>query len=228
MAECYIVQPLKDVTRNGTGKWTSASNYSFWWNDGVSTYTYTVTIPNVSNISSVKFAGNFYLDPGDCRYNSTSFLRITKGTSIVAEGPSEQTLSVAAGDVLTVTVFIDATITGGNGYYGQSAMSITYDKMRFVTAVTLPTISEMQYAGEVNRLASILGVSTMSQGAEMARAQCQNIGSAIGTMNASWNGTGSPATVVTFDTTEPKSVNINSCVTNMTGKYSIRSIINPN
>lgn len=225
MATTYIVQILKPITRTGVGKWNGTSR-THWWNDNIASYTYNVYIPNVPGISSVKWAANYYLDRGDCNYSSSCYIRVKKGSSIIAEGVSETTLSVSPGDHLTVEVYISVSITGSPQYYGQSNMSVTYDNMRFITAVTLPTISQQLKASDVNTLATVMGTGPVSQGGAIARSPVAALGNATGNLADSWYGAAIGGST-SIDTTKPLKSNIDAVVTRMTNRYIQRSTINP-
>lgn len=226
MATTYIVQLLEPKTRYGTGKW-NGSNRNHWWNDRVDTYIYNVYVPNVPGISSVKWAGNYYLDKGDCSYASSCYIKVKKGTTELASGVSETTLSVNPGDHLTVEMYFSVSITGSPQYYGQSDMSVTYDNLRFITAVTLPTISQELKASDVNTLATIMGTGPVSQGGAIARSPIAALGNATGNLADSWAGAvigGSTS----IDTTKPLKSNIDAVVTRMTNRYIRRSTISAN
>lgn len=225
MATTYIVQLLEPKTRYGTGKWNGTSR-TFWWNDNVASYTYNVYIPNVPGISSVKWAGNYYLDRGDCSYSSQCYIKVKKNGTELVSGVNETTLSVNPGDHLTVEMYFSVTITGSPQYYGQSGMSVTYDNLRFITAVTLPTISQQLKASDVNTLATIMGTGPVSQGGVITRSPIAALGDATGNLADSWYG----ATIggsTSIDTTKPLKSNIDAVVTRMTNRYIRRSTISP-
>jgi len=225
MAYCYVLFPI------GTGSVAvarqtvdaNATPFTTYW-EGSKTF----TVPNGYTIS----AASIYFT-----YNEDSFsaehvdVNVTHRGNITWSGynsdyqtsipfsintPTGNTSATFYYNIATYVYNIDTTAS-----YRAYEMQYTYTAW-ICFKLEIPTLESTITAAELNAFAKIFDTTTVSVGSNITRAAWQAIGTAIGTMTTTWNGS-THATAVTFDSTKPLSSNLQSIITNMTDKFLIRS-----
>ena len=198
------------------------------------TNTKTFTIPNLnltySGIWLYQKISRTAYTATHCSFNSSGTSRVEYTNYNTDYSNSEYYTFTSPGKGSTITIRGRAYAYNIKGDTVSSYANVKV-QYKFETCVcigvTLPTRSEKILASEVNSLANILGVSTVSQGSAITKAGLKNIGDAIGTkVYATWNkvngSNSSLHSAVSIDNTSPKASDFDSCITALTNNFVYR------
>lgn len=245
----YLIKILQSLNSNRTvtysnyndGRWHSRSTGG----GGNIGQEVQITIPNDITITSAKIVHQYATSVGNSTYCSVSANRVTiknsNNTELHYDNHTSGTGTVMAN--LSSTVVPGETLTCTFEIYfsyasvpvsAQNTSSVTYSASASKTNVyldltcTIPTITDLLRAIEINAFAKIFNTTEVTTGTPIARAPVQELGTAVGQMYAttaenpnpySTSITSNKVGAVNFDTSQPLSSDIQQLITKMTNNY---------
>lgn len=231
MAVCYLMLPYESASLD-TG--------TVSWNGSVSSSSHTaITKTATKSVTTPNNVGAF---TGAWMYFSWSISSVIHHTTVSGSGSTKATYTgydsgyqgwnanqyyaittPAAGTSVSVTyrLYVGSASYDTSKSYADYRYYGTWNAW-LCLGVNLPSISDVMYASEINRLANIFNITGVTAGAAIARARPQAIGQYLNAhVFNTWNKTGA-ATNVSFNATIPYKSEINTVVSRMTNKYVYR------
>ena len=225
MAYCYVLFPIGSGSV-ATGRQvvsSSAAPFTSYW-EGSRNF----TVPNGYTVTAASIYFVTEQDTLSAEHLSVSVAhrgRVT-WTGYDSDYQTSVPFSIntpSGGTALTFYYNLATSISNIDSTASYRAYEVQYSYTAWLCfKLEIPALETTITASTLNKFAKIFNTSTVSAGDNITRSPWQAIGTAIGTMKTTWNGS-TNATAVTFDSTKPLSSNLQSVITNMTDKFLIYS-----